>query len=275
MRSAGLFILLAVAALTLAPAADSEHGNPAEVLDAPGGRPVAILLAGAQPRVLEQREGYVRIALEGWVRASGSVDTAPAAPPAGSAPPDNPQTAGPGAIVGSIVVTLSGGEVRKGAGARLALLGKVAELEAARRDLAADYQPEARRIEEEIARLEARRRASLNSTDNLGQATQSLDRAKRDLAARQKDLAALQATYEGREGVLVQRYAQQEVRAGEDGSFRFAGVAPGEYRLWAIYSVNEATDYRWYLPVRVGPGTDASMDLASRKPNEDPFLTIP
>ncbi|HEU5180751.1 MAG TPA: hypothetical protein VFW45_08155 [Candidatus Polarisedimenticolia bacterium] len=275
MRSAGLFMLLTVAALTLAPAADSERGNPAEVLDAPGGRPVAILLSGAQPRVLEQREGYVRIALEGWVRASGAAETAPTAPAGGHVVPDSTQTVGTGAIAGSIVVTLSGGEVRKGAGARLALLGKVAELEAARRELAAAYQPEAHRIQEEIASVEARRRAALNSTDNLGQATQSLDRAKRDLAARQKELAALQATYEGREGVLVERYAQQEVHAGEDGSFRFAGVAPGEYRLWAIYTVNEATDYRWYLPVRVAPGTDAAMDLASRKPNEDPFLTIP
>ena len=275
MRSTGLFTLLAIAALTLAPAADPEHGSPAEVLDAPGGRPVAILLSGAQPRVLEQREGYVRIALEGWVRAGGVPGTAAPPPAAGGVLPVDPEAGGAGAVSGSIVVALAGGEVRKGAGARVALLGRVPELEVARRELAAAYQPEARRMEEEIARIEASRRAALNSSDNLGQATQSLDRAKRDLAAKQKELAALQTTYEAREGVLVERHAQQEVRAGEDGSFRFAGVAPGEYRLWAIYSVSEAAEYRWYLPVRVQPGPDTALELTSRKAGEDPFLTIP
>jgi hypothetical protein len=280
MKSACLLSLLAVAALatTPAPVPAPEPGGPVELLDAPGGRPIAILLSGPRPRVLEQREGYVKVALEGWVRAPGAADAAMPAPE--PAPPGGVESAAvpaaaAGSLTGAILVTLPSGEVRKGAGARVVLLGKIDELEAARGELVATYQPAAQKLQEEIAGLEAKRRAALNSTDNLGQATQSLDRAKRDLAARKKDLASLQATTASREGLLVSRHAVEETKAGADGSFRFAGLAPGEYRLWAIYSENDATDYRWYLPARVEAGSGAALELVSRKPGEDPFLTIP
>jgi len=279
MRSTGLLTLAALAAVTLAPAAAPDPGNPVEVLDTPGGRPVAILLSGAQPRVIEQREGYARISLEGWVRAPGTADSAPPSEPAPAPapvpPPAAPLSSATGSVSGSILVTLPSGETRKGAGARVVLLGQLAELEVARREAAAAYRPAAQKIEEEIARLDAQRRAALNSSDNLGQATQTLDRTKKDLAARQKDFASLKATSTAREGVLVDKYAVQAVHAGEDGSFRFAGVPPGEYRLWAIVPGSDATEFRWYLPARVEAGADTVLDLTSRKPGEDPFLTNP
>ena len=278
MKSVCFLALLAVAALAFIPAPETEPGGPVELLDAPGGRPIAILLSGPRPRVLEQREGYVKVALEGWVRASGATD-ATTPPPALS--PGGGTEAGAAAptaasVSGAVLVTLPGGEVRKGAGARVVLLGKIEELEAARRELVAAYQPAAQKLREEIAGLEAKRRAALNSSDNLGQATKSLDRSKSDLAAKKKDLASLQATMASREGKLVAEHALGETRADADGSFRFAGVSPGEYRLWAIYSENDATDYRWYLPARVESGSGGTaLDLVARVPGEDPFLTIP
>src|SRR5262245_53060589 len=130
MKSACFLALLALAALAATPAPAPEPGGPVELLDAPGGRPIAMLLSGPRPRVLEQREGYVKVALEGWMRA-GAADAAtppPALPSAGGAEAGT-APASLGNLSGSILVTLPGGEVRKGAGARVALLGKIDELE--------------------------------------------------------------------------------------------------------------------------------------------------
>src|SRR5262245_17547198 len=166
MKTATILALLTLAALAIAPAPPPDSGGPVEILDTPGGRPIAILLSGPRPRVLEEREGFVKIALEGWVRSTAATGAPPpsAVAPGGGVEPGPASAAGTGSVSGSILVTLPGGEVRKGAGARVVLLGRIGELEAARRELVAAYQPASQKLQEEIAGLEAKRAAALNGS---------------------------------------------------------------------------------------------------------------
>jgi len=90
---------------------------PEEVLEVPGGKPIALLLPGAVRSTLETREGYVRVRLEGWVRLPGT-GIPPAIPGPTPAPAAAPG-AGGDALSGTIVATLGSGEVRYGAGARV------------------------------------------------------------------------------------------------------------------------------------------------------------
>ena len=116
-----LSITVAVAEETTSVAA------PEEVLDAPGGSAIAILLPGAVRSTVEIRGGYARVRLEGWVRLPGSL--APSAIPVPPPAPGPVPSAAENALSGTIVTTLRTGEVRYGAGARVAALGSVEEME--------------------------------------------------------------------------------------------------------------------------------------------------
>jgi len=277
MRFPMILALLAGLAVPPAPAGESRATTTEEILETPGGRPVAILLPGAVARRGEEKEGYVRVVVEGWMRVSPQASSleAPSAPAAPLSPPAGGAAATEvaRAVSGRITLKLPTGEIHYAAGSKVLLLGDPQRLEVRRAELAQAYQSEGRALREEIAALEARKAGALNSNENFTQASQSLDRTKKQLAAKNRELQSLQAAFAGKEQALLEEFKTAETFADPGGVYRLEPPVPGEYRVWASYAEGDRM-YRWYLPALVGDSA-VTLDLAAGKPGEDPFLASP
>lgn len=277
MRFPMILALLAGLAVPPAPAGESRATTTEEILEAPGGRPVAILLPGAVARRGEEKDGYVRVVVEGWIRISprASILETPSAPAATPPAPVDGAAATEVAktVSGRITLKLASGEIRYAAGSKVLLLGDPQRLEARRAELALAYQAEGRALREEIATLEARKAGALNSTENFTQASQNLDRTKKQLAAKNRELQSLQAAFAGKEQALLEEFKTAETFADPGGIYRLEPPAAGEYRIWASYAEGDRV-FRWYLPATVRDSA-VTLDLAAGKPGEDPFLATP
>lgn len=240
-----------------------------EILDAPGGHPIAILLPGANPRVVQEEGGYGKIVVEGWIRLAPPSSSAPAA----TAPAAEERVAS-SSVTGRIEIRLPSKEVRYGAGARVMLLGHSEDLESRRATLAAAYEKEMGALREKTAVYEAAKRKALNSSDNLGQATKNLDQAKADLARNQRNIEQVQKKYDTLEEGLLQEFKVRESTASPSGEYRLEGIDPGTYRL-RVWFTEQGSAYRWYLPVQVLAQKDTTLDLTASKPGQDAFLTLP
>jgi hypothetical protein len=248
----------------------SSHSD--EMLDAPGGHLIAIVLPGTARRIVETKQGYVKVVVEGWIRQEEAPKNAETAPPPPPAVPSAPMSAQ--SISGRIEVRLASKEVRYGAGARVMLLGNIAELEPRRVALASAYQSEVRDLQAEIAALQAAKHQALNSSENFTQATKSLDQTKSSLARKSQELGAIQDKYEKLGESLVQQFKVAEVDADPGGEYHLEGMAPGEYRLRAWFS-DQGSDYRWYLPASVTAQKNTVLDLSGAKAGQDPFFQGP
>jgi len=243
---------------------------PEEVLDAPGGKPIAILLPGAVRSTVETREGYARIHLEGWVRLPGTASPtagpgpAPVAPPA---PPEVPR----GALSGTVAAALSSGEIRYGAGARVAVLGPAEGLEPAWRDLKAGFEKEKADLEGRILDLKDREKGALASSENLTEATQSLDRARRSRVEAEKEREELRERYARKVDDLFRRHQVAEVAADIGGRYSFPALPKGKHYLLAILTTGEGVR-RWYLPVEVGAQGGTIQDLRPDSTGPDPYF---
>ena len=267
-------LLLGAAPADVPPATHTD-----DLLDAPGGHPIAILLPGTARKVVEAKDGYVKVVVEGWIRqeGAGSVVEAPPAPTGSvvQAPPASTPSATPVAsLSGRIEIQLPTKEIRYGAGARVLLLGNLAQLEPRRAELAAAYQSEVRDLEAQIAQLEAAKRKALNSSENLNQASKNLDQAKASLARKTQELGAIKAKYGALGDSLAEKFKVADTLADPGGEYHFVGVAPGEYRLRAWFS-DQGAEYRWYLPASVSAQQDTLLNLTSATPGQDPFLRTP
>ncbi|MCI0408226.1 MAG: hypothetical protein L0191_06640 [Acidobacteria bacterium] len=240
-----------------------------DLLDSPGGHPIAILLPGTARRVVETRDGYVKVVVEGWVRQEGAPAILEVPPPASPSPPPEPVS-----LSGRIEIRLPTKEIRYGAGAHVTLLGNLTELEPRRAVLATAYQSEVRDLEAQIAQLETAKRQALNSSDNLTQASKKLDQAKASLARKSQELGAIQKKYGTLGDALAEEFKVAEVSADPGGEYHLYGVAPGEYRLRAWFS-DQGSEYRWYLPASVSAQKSTVLDLGAAKVGQDPFLQSP
>lgn len=243
--------------------------GPEEVLDAPGGRSIAILLPGASRTTVEVREGYARIRVEGWIRLPGTPSVMnPPAPPAAPPPADSAPAC---ALCGSVSATLASGEIRYGAGARVALLGSVENLEPAWTELRESFDKETAELDARILSLRDQEKNALASTDNLTQATRNLDRARSSLRKAQGERQEIRERYAKRADDLFRAHQAAEVAADAAGSYSFSFLPPGKYYLLAVLTTGEGVR-RWYLPVEVGPQGGARMDLRSDTTGPDPYF---
>jgi hypothetical protein len=265
-------LLLGAAPADLPPSTHTE-----ELLDSPGGRPVAVLLPGSARRVVEAKDGYVKVVVEGWIRQEGAPQAeAPAvtAPPPLPAPTPAAPPAPVASLAGRIEIRLKNKGVRYGSGARVMLLGNLAELEPRRVALASTYQEEVKDLEAQIAQLEADKRRALNSSENMTQASNNLDQAKAALVRKNRELGAIQQKYSTLGDALVEPYKVAEVAADPSGEYHLDGLAPGEYRLRAWFS-DQGLEYRWYVPASVSAQKATILDLSSDKAGQDPLLQSP
>jgi hypothetical protein len=288
VKRAGLWILLLGMVLGLAWTAESQSTHPEEVLDAPGGHPIAILLPGAARRIVEEKNGYARIVVEGWIQGK---DAAQAGQEPGSKAPAEsvagiptasipalessaPQAATSASLSGRVEIRLPSGQTLYGAGARVVLLGNVPELERRRSALLGEYQAKARGLEAEIEDLESQKKAALNSSENLTQATKALDQIKAQLAQKQTELQGMGKNYVTASGTLIEGFKTLEAAADPGGAYRLDHLAPGEYRVWGLFS-DSGLSYLWYLPATIAAGKAAQLNLTADNREKDPFLPTP
>ena len=281
MRRLGLFLIsLGMAAVAVA-SEEVRTASTEEVLDAPGGRPVAILLPGAVRKTVEERDGFIRVAVEGWIRSPGAApQTGPAGAaanstglvstlPSGLTVPSSP-TSAPPALSGSVVARLSNGELRYGAGARVSILGSPVELERERTALKSQYESSSAALDEEIRRLEEDRKTALNSSDNLEQSRHKLDETRRLLVEKTQEKRGLAGKYASRAEEIFRRYQVAETVADPAGRFAFPSLPPGSYRIRATFTFGDLV-HHWYLPVEIGSGGGIQMDLSAEKVVTDPL----
>ncbi len=265
-----LAVLLLVPFLFSPAPAGETAAAPEEVLDAPGGKPVAILLPGAARSTMETREGYVRIRLEGWVRLPGTASSTAAPDPEPVSPSPMPEVPRR-ALAGTVAATLSSGEIRYGAGARVAVLGPADDLEPAWRNLKEEFEREKTGLEERILGLKEREKKALSSTDNLTEATRILDRTRRMRVEAEKGREGIRERYARSVEDLFGRHLVEETAADPEGRYSFPALPPGKYWLLAVLTTGEGVR-RWYLPVEVGAQGGTIQDLRSDHTGPDPYF---
>jgi hypothetical protein len=267
------FVLVVALCLAVTPVSSEDRpssGNEVVVLDAPGGRPVAVLLSGASRRLGEEREGFVRVTVEGWIR----LPSEPARESPAPGPPFSKPTASEPSepiLSGQIKAPLPSGEVRYGAGARIVILGSVPDLEARRQEIKSRYGREEAALETEIESLRRQESQSLNSSDNFTQAARRSDRLKAQVAAKTAERKKLPEKYALEVDELFRDFQVAETTADPGGRYSFTTLPPGSYRLLAVFSL-EGKIHRWYLPLEVsGPG-GLRVDLDNDNRGTDPYF---
>jgi hypothetical protein len=291
-RTAALALGLAL----LAPATPARGGaalaRETSLRSAAGGEERVAFLTPATPiEVVETRDGWVRVRIEGWVPAgdiagAGPAGTAPAAaaatagptpvtppPPAPtpSAPPPAAPVTPPPALAPPAVVTESASgrlaaagtsviegtirvqlsRLKKRVGAGATVLLLPAETDLETTDAATALR--LAELEAEALRLEREAEWAMQHTSNFTEAT-----AKRDalMAQRAEVLDKRQnilATEHGRHEQTARTAAVAQALADSKGWFRIESVPAGGYTLYTRMT-RDGTDLEWIEPLTVGTG---------------------
>lgn len=261
MKRVGVFWLVLMFAVGPGQTEEGELAQSEEVvLDMPGGRPVAILLPGAGRVLGEERDGFVKVTLQGWMRVGDTGKIPASIPPA-------PASSG---LSGQIRLDLPSGEARYGAGARVALLGRAEKLERERIELMQEFEKESAELEQDIARLEEEAKEALNSSNNFREAAAQRDRSLATLAARKKTLQGLAQIYVVRMDELFARYQVAAIVADEGGNYSFPEAKAGKYYLLASFTSGDSP-HRWYLPLDWSGTEKRVMNLTGDGIGTDPY----
>jgi hypothetical protein len=263
-------------------AAASEPAATAEevLLDRPGGRPVAILLAGAPRKLGEERDGFVRVTLEGWVRVPGGADPGSGVVPTPGSEPAAPAPAPPSPVpraprLSGILRTGFASRILAGAASvRLLLLGPSADLDPRYAQLRAEHDAERAKLDTEIEALQREKETALNSQDNFREASKGKDRAAAAIAAREKQRRSLAEKYTAGLEELFERYRVAETTADASGAFAFPEAPAGSYRLLAVARRGEEVR-RWYVPVTLPAEGGTRIELGPETVGDEPYIEQP
>ena len=231
--------LLALGLLGLGAAAPGQGGADMVLLDAPRGTWLATVKNDAAVAVLEERDGWRRVRLEGWTMAPAAArpDGPAPAPPAQQS--TSPGTGSSGARVQGVLAP----DIRSGgsAGANLLVL-LVRESDA----LLADHHRAGEECrarvadkDREIEGLRSDLDRALNSSDNFREAATRSDRTRTRLKAVERERQVVVQACRGRAQEIFERAAVQRAISDGSGRFDFQGVGPGRYGVVALDPAGE------------------------------------
>jgi hypothetical protein len=218
----GIIVMLAAGALAAAAAGDA-----VVLLDGPRGAWLGEIRGDAPLQVLEEKDGWRHVRLDGWIRVGSSPSAGEAAPPAAS-----PRSGG--TSLSGILTPLPGMEPSTPGTNLVVWLLDDSE------GLAADHKALGEACRKSLATLDARigelndtLRHALNANDNFRQAASQNDRAKSDLAAAQKSRDKEVMGCREKADELFSTRALQRTLSDGSGRFEFQGLPAGRYRVVA------------------------------------------
>ena len=237
---------------------------------------VAFLTPATPIEVVESRDGWVRVRIEGWVPAGDVQGSDPAAgsdpipitpPPTTITPPPVPvpvpvpaaaaaTPAGAASIEGFIKVELGRFKKRAAAGAPVLLVPAGA-------DLGEAQDPEVARtlatLEAEATRLQKEAETAMAQISNFDQAAEERDALMAQRAAVLEERQDVLSSEHGRHEQAARAVAVAHAIADAKGWFRIPSVPPGAYKLYARMT-REDVDLEWIERVTIGAGP-AQIDL--------------
>ncbi|PYS97160.1 MAG: hypothetical protein DMF50_01710 [Acidobacteria bacterium] len=231
------------------------------LLDGPRGSWLATCRADAATTVLEEREGWRKVRVEGWVMGhagepAGGSAARVASPPAGLA------------VVRGVLQPASGPAARPTAGAGLVVL-LVSGLEALDREHARAGEECRATVEEARRRVEeasAEYNRALASSDNFREAATRNDRLKKQVEETERQRRERIAACRDKALEIFYRHASQKTISETGGRFEFSDVAPGRYRVVAAERTGDDPQ-SWVLECEVvGAGTITLDSATDRSP---------
>jgi hypothetical protein len=275
-----LFGMLAVASLS------SGGGGEIVLLDAPRGAWLASLRSDAPVQILEERDGWRHVRVEGWVSVGAAPNPAPdgapapgapsrpASPPAAATTPGAPAVKGTSASIAGLLVALPG-MVPATPGGNL-VVQLISDPESLDAELKKDEGPcreTLRASDETIASLEDQVKKALNSSTNFTEATHRYDRAKSDLAAARKDRAARAEGCRADVDARLAAHAAARVLSDPAGRFDFREVAAGRYRV--VATEHAASTVRvWSMECALAAGESIVLDPRTAQAGPDPYAGL-
>jgi hypothetical protein len=235
------------------------------LLDAPRGAWVASVRADAALTILQEKDGWRKVRLEGWTTTEpgGALTAAPAIPAA--------PTTTPGATVKGVLVPLPGQQPdTPGAGLLVLLVSGLERVGAEHRTLGEECREGALKREARIADLEAVLRTALNSSDNFTAAAKAHDKAKAELAAARRDRTDYVEGCRGRADALFEGHTVKRAISDGRGAFEFSEVSAGAY--WVVAGDHRGGTARaWWLDCRVSSQEAVILDPRAAAPVGDPY----
>ncbi len=222
--------LMVLALCCLKAAASGGESADLVLLDHPKGNWLASVRGDAAVTVLEEKDGWRRVRLEGWTMSGpmpAGGETAPRAP----APA--PEATGGGRIVGVLAPDIRSGGA-PGAGILVLLVRESEALDAEHRKEGEECSGGVKEADGRIAGLNDELRNALNSASNFRDATTRNDAIKTRIQDAQAARGRLVADCRGRAEAIFQKHAVARAISDGDGRFTFEDVAPGRYRAVAF-----------------------------------------
>ena len=263
---------LAVGLLVVAATARGQGGADMVLLDAPRGAWLATVKENAAVTVLEERDGWRRVRLEGWTMAPG------VARPEGAPPPlPAPSSAQPPAASGARLQGVLAPDIRSGgaAGANLLVLlvPQSETLLADHRRAGQECRTRVADKDREIDGLRSALQRALNSSDNFREAATRNDETRTRLKAAERERQQVVRECRGKAQDILERAAVQRALSDGSGRFEFGNVGPGRYdvvalepagdkpRAWSFECRIEGTEPRVLDPSADRAGFEADWGL--------------
>jgi hypothetical protein len=251
------------------------------LLDAPRGAWLGELRRDAPLQVIEERDGWRRVRVEGWVRATpsspGTPGSAPGVTGASSAP--GPPAAVPGAAAQGASGVLHGllspkpgmEPATAGGGLVVLVLPDPKKTDADHKALGEPCRALLADLDRRVADLNDQVQASLNSSSNFKEAAQRNDRAKAALQSAQRERSEkLTHCREQAEAFFSERAVARTV-SDAAGRFEIGGLAPGRYRVVAMERT-ATTTRGWSMSAEAGDGMAPLEGRAADGP--DPYWDL-
>lgn len=230
---------------------------------APDGERMGVLMAGSPVRVLEQREGWTRVAVEGWV-LSGQIPEPERATgePSMPSPPAPTATGGQNTALGGAIFIVDAGNTIVGSGIAVRLLSEPEEtlvrIGAIRQ--ACDAKGQSLALEARALMDKAER--ALKTIESTSEAFETYDDAKRLRARKLRELEALNKDCLGQVDNELERSASASVLTNGDGQYRFEGVVPGAYMVFAALQ-SQGARHEWSIKVDLAEAAEQKLDLTT------------
>ncbi len=249
------------------------------LFDAPRGAWLGELRRDASIQVIEERDGWRHVRIEGWVHDGGPLPigaaaTLPPAPGAGSpAPAARAGTSAAATTLRGLLTPRPGMEpATVGGGLAVLFLLDPDGTDAAHRALGEPCRAALAEIDQRLAKLDADVQASLNSSSNFKEAAQRNDRARSAVAAAQRERAERLAACRTQAEAFFSGRAVARTVSDAAGRFEIGGLAPGRYRVVAMERT-AASARGWSMNAAIPQAADALLE-GGASDGPDPYWNL-